>query len=151
MSENEYLQHLNSNTSSQLATLPEIPQCRGEFLIMNSKVINLNRDFASSVPDCSHPTDIILESSDRVRFGAHHADLAKMSPAFPVELSSIEGDVMEMPEDSDVLSLMLHYIHCALPQPDVKSIPWNTFVSLADAVEKYMISSATQVCKLRFE
>jgi hypothetical protein len=74
------------------------------------------------------------------------------SGGFPSAVfSGAGGEVVLMEENSDVLRLMLHYMHPHLPQPDSKAIPFSVLEPLANAVEKYLIYPAMEVCKLRME
>jgi hypothetical protein len=52
-----------------------------------------------------------------------------------------------MPDlDSTALSLFLRYVHHHR-QPDLSNVPFTTLRDLAEAVEKYDVYSATEICK----
>ena len=102
--------------------------------------------------DCRLETDVILESSDGVQYGAHSRNLEVYSEGFPSATFARLGpcEVVWMEENSQVVKLLLQYMHL-MPQPNVKTIPFEVFEQFTDAVEKYLIHSAIQVCRLRME
>jgi len=102
-----------------------------------------------SVTDCKLSTDIVLESCDGVRYGAHAANLEAYSAGFPLAASTqFSGEIVHLPEHSNVLRLLLQYMHNER-QPDSSGIPFKVLAPLAEAVEKYMVFSAMEVCKIR--
>ena len=54
---------------------------------------------------------------------------------------------MTIEEDSEVLSLMLHFMH-KQPQPDLQQVQIGVLVRLAEAAEKYLIYSAMSICRV---
>jgi len=55
--------------------------------------------------------------------------------------------VARLHEKSDIVSLILRYMHNAR-QPDLSEVPFRILSALAEAVEKYKIYSAMEVCKV---
>ncbi|KAF9472587.1 hypothetical protein BDN70DRAFT_886834 [Pholiota conissans] len=98
--------------------------------------------------DCALLVDIVLQSSDGVIFGAHMKNLAEFSEAFPRKDSVVvDEDVPILEESADVLKLMLQFMHHA-PHPSLRNVPFTLLSSLAEAVEKYTIFSAIELCKV---
>ncbi|EDR07785.1 uncharacterized protein LACBIDRAFT_294451 [Laccaria bicolor S238N-H82] len=78
-------------------------------------------------------------------YGAHSTNLEIYSGGFPPATSTtVTGEIVEMPEASAVLKLLLHYMHNER-QPDSSKITFNVLYPLAEAVEKYMVFSAMEV------
>ncbi|KAJ3760443.1 hypothetical protein EV360DRAFT_39799, partial [Lentinula raphanica] len=97
---------------------------------------------------CDLPTDIVLRSSDGIRFGAHSRNLEIYSDGFPKANSVTHTtEVVELPEDSDVVSLLLKFMHHQ-PQPDLELLASKLLIKFANAAEKYGIYCATGVCKV---
>jgi hypothetical protein len=93
----------------------------------------------------------VLESSDGILFGAHSTNLETYSSGFPpcsFRNNSIE--VVTLPESSEVLALLLQYMHHQR-QPDSSKFQFKVLSGLAEAVEKYMIFSAMEVCNIRMK
>ncbi|KAF8988173.1 hypothetical protein BDQ17DRAFT_1334669 [Cyathus striatus] len=88
-------------------------------------------------------------SSDEKQFGAHKRYLEFFSEGFPpADLSS--GKVCEsvqMPEDSTVLDLILRFMHRNQRHPDLSGVSIRTLLKLSEAVEKYEIFGALELCK----
>ncbi|KIK68519.1 hypothetical protein GYMLUDRAFT_154327, partial [Collybiopsis luxurians FD-317 M1] len=96
-------------------------------------------------------TDLVLESKDGLRFGAHSADLAVFSDAFPVVGSGIVvTEVVQMTETADVVLMLLQFMH---RQRWVKSekIPFGLLHRLAEAAEKYCIFSLMEICRIQMQ
>ena len=101
--------------------------------------------------DCQLPTDVVLESCDGFRYGAHSANLEAYSAGFPLAASTkLNGEIAQLPEHSKVLKLLLQYMHNER-QPDSSEIPFKVLAPLAEAVEKYMVFSAMEVWKIRMQ
>ncbi|KAJ3837721.1 hypothetical protein EV361DRAFT_278567 [Lentinula raphanica] len=97
---------------------------------------------------CDLPTDIVLRSSDGIRFGAHSRNLEIYSDGFPKANSVTHtAEDVELPEDSDVVSLLLKFMHHQ-PQPDLELLASKLLIKFANAAEKYGIYCATGVCKV---
>jgi hypothetical protein len=94
-----------------------------------------------------------LRSSDGVQYGAHSTNLEIYSGGFPPATlmnAPDPGEIVQMPEMSAVLKLLLQYMHNDR-QPDSSKIPFKVLCPLAEAVEKYMVFSAMEVCKIRMQ
>ncbi|TFK58641.1 hypothetical protein BDN72DRAFT_865774 [Pluteus cervinus] len=85
-------------------------------------------------------------------FGAHAVNLQFYSGAFPsASTINVRGiPKIELVESSEVVMLMLQYMHNK-PQPDSEEIEFKVMKELAEAVEKYEIYSAMEVCKLHMK
>lgn len=93
--------------------------------------------------------DVWLKSSDGIVFGAHKRNLELYSDGFPfVASTTTVEEVATLPEEADVLRLMLKFMH-NVRQPDLNEIGFSILSVLAEAVEKYMIFSAMGVCKMQ--
>ncbi|KDR76909.1 hypothetical protein GALMADRAFT_246023 [Galerina marginata CBS 339.88] len=104
-----------------------------------------------SVINCQLPTDVVLESCDGVRYGAHAVNLETYSGGFPIAASTdIDQEAVRMQEKSSVLCLLLQYMHNER-QPDSSKIEFEVLAPLSEAVEKYMVFSAMEVCKIRMQ
>ncbi|KAJ4490173.1 hypothetical protein J3R30DRAFT_3360963 [Lentinula aciculospora] len=94
---------------------------------------------------CTQKTDLVLESQDGIRFGAHSANLAAFSDAFPVVGTGIvANEVVRMAERADVVLLLLQLTH---RQRWLRSdkIPFGLLQRLAEASEKYFIPAVMEV------
>ncbi|KAF7305482.1 hypothetical protein HMN09_00801000 [Mycena chlorophos] len=106
-------------------------------------------------PECSQSVDIVLRSSNGVLFGAHAANLAQFAAGFPpaefVQKEDADGlEIVQLDERADVLELLLEYTH-PQRQPHSKKWTFSLLAGLAEAVEKYMVYGAMEVCKRRME
>ena len=131
----------------------QVPPCAGESLTVFHDVL-LRTIISLVIADCPLTTDVILRSSDGVEYGAHSTNLEIYSGGFPpatsTKVTADPGDIVQMPETSAVLKLLLHYMHNDR-QPDSSKIPFSVLYPLAEAVEKYMVFSAMEVCKIRMQ
>ncbi|KAJ3515024.1 hypothetical protein NLJ89_g2022 [Agrocybe chaxingu] len=104
--------------------------------------------------DCNLTVDMILQSSDGESFGAHQFNLECYSAGFPPAASTItnspEDMTVELTETAVVLRLMLQYMH-NVRQPDLSKVSFLVLSALAEAVEKYLIFPAMDVCKVFME
>ena len=93
--------------------------------------------------------DLVLVSSDGKRFGTHSKNLGEFTGGFPLDIAPSNGEEVQMPDlGSKALSLFLQYIHHHR-HPDLSDVPFATLAELAEAVEKYDLYSATEICKLQ--
>ncbi|KAF9446709.1 hypothetical protein P691DRAFT_776662 [Macrolepiota fuliginosa MF-IS2] len=88
-------------------------------------------------------SDVTIRSSDGVVFRLHRKNLHLHSDAFP---SQEEGEIVDLTESSDVLEIFFQYFY-RQPQPDLTNIRMHTLLALSEAVEKYRVFSAIEVCK----
>jgi hypothetical protein len=91
-----------------------------------------------------------LNSSDGQVFGAHQRNLEVFSDAFPMAGSTTAKEVVTLEENAEVLQLILQFMHNTR-QPNVSKLPFSTLAPLAEAVEKYMIYAAMQICHTHME
>lgn len=100
-------------------------------------------------PECQLPTDVALQSSDDVVFGAHIQNLELFSTGFPVAEHTITPvkEIIHLSETSAVLSLLLRFMH-RKPQPDCSNVDFAVIAGLAEAVEKYGVHSAMELCAM---
>jgi hypothetical protein len=99
------------------------------------------------IPNCPLSADIVLVSSNGDRFGTHCKNLGEFTGGFPLDIAP-DGEDVSMPDlSSEVLSLFLKYIHHHR-QPDLSRLSFECLSQLAEAVEKYDVYSATEICKM---
>ncbi|KAF8646645.1 hypothetical protein AX16_007144 [Volvariella volvacea WC 439] len=95
---------------------------------------------------------MILESSDRLRFGVHSAYLSQYSRAFPPTnvIGPSKLEICTLPERSEELQLLMEFLHPG-PLPNIRDVPIEILARLAEAAEKYLVYSAMQSCVLAME
>ncbi|KAF8176940.1 hypothetical protein BJ912DRAFT_986440 [Pholiota molesta] len=100
------------------------------------------------VKDCLVPIDIVLQSSDGIQFGTHLNNLQQYSEGFPLaESVMVDADIPILEETAEVIEIMLQFMHHTR-QPDISKLEFDLLLSLAEAVEKYMIYSAMAICNV---
>jgi BTB/POZ domain len=85
-----------------------------------------------------------------VLFEVHRKNLEVHSEGFAgadAILSSAEKEVVPLLENSAVLELLLQFMY-RQPQPDLKTVGFETLAALAEAAEKYQVYSATTLCNI---
>jgi hypothetical protein len=92
--------------------------------------------------------DVVLKSSDGELFGAHQRNLEMYTEGFPIAGSTVVSDPVSLEETAEVLHLLLRYTH-HIRLPRLDKISFVLLVSLAEAVEKYMIYSAMETCRMQ--
>lgn len=98
--------------------------------------------------ECKLPTDVLLRSSDGREFGAHTHNLEVFSnSAFLLAEHTVRPmtEVVQLSETSEVLSLLLKFMHHK-QQPDCSKIDFAILLGLAEAVDKYGVYSASELC-----
>jgi len=101
------------------------------------------------VKECNLYVDLVLESSDGIRCGAHKTNLEQYSAGFPIAEATIsDHEVVTLSEKASVLHLLLQFMHNTR-QPELRKLSFPTLALLAEAVEKYMVFPGMQVCKLQ--
>lgn len=107
----------------------------------------------SEVDRCHLRVDVVLEANDGSLYGAHASNVeafsASLLPLDP-DPSLLTVSLVKLTEDAEVVSLLCRFAHHR-HQPDISSLPWETFCRLSTAVEKYKVYSAIGVCKLKME
>ncbi|PFH48558.1 hypothetical protein AMATHDRAFT_149661, partial [Amanita thiersii Skay4041] len=108
---------------------------------------------------CTLPIDIVLAASDGKQFGAHRRNLELYSEGFPPSTlgdsseaagASTKAEIAELPERPEVVELVLRYMHNTR-QPRLDDLGFDVFEDLAEAVEKYSIYSAMEICRVFME
>ncbi|KAL1686361.1 hypothetical protein GGG16DRAFT_128757 [Schizophyllum commune] len=101
------------------------------------------------VDGCTLPVDICLRSSDGVLIGAHTRNLETFSDAFPLtSLSAPPSEPVTLTETAVVLQLLMHFMH-NVRQPSLEEKPFDLVLGFAEAVEKYGVHAADQLCWLK--
>jgi hypothetical protein len=94
--------------------------------------------------------DVTFKSCDNIIFRVCRKNLDTHSEGFgPPErvTADPEDNPVALPETALVLELLFQYMH-PMRQPELKKIPFETLASLSEAVEKYQVFSAMEICKL---
>ena len=96
---------------------------------------------------CSADAEVTYKSSDGVLFRIHKINLETCTEGLsPPEGSTFE-EIVELTEDAPILELLFQFIY-PTPGPDLASIDFNVFESLAEAAEKYQVYTAMSICKI---
>jgi hypothetical protein len=96
-----------------------------------------------SAPDA----DLLVRSSDGVLFKVHRKNLEMHSEGSPGEDIPTHDELVELNETADTLELLFQYMY-RQRQPDLYGIPFQTLASLTEAVEKYRVFPAMEICKV---
>ncbi|KZT05307.1 uncharacterized protein LAESUDRAFT_681702 [Laetiporus sulphureus 93-53] len=88
-------------------------------------------------------SDITAISSDGILFKVHRRNLEMHSEGF---ISQRDENVITAAEKASVLELLFQYMY-RQPQPNLAMVPFFDLALLAEAVEKYHVFSAQEVCK----
>ena len=122
-----------------------------QFSVLSTFKLHLRSPFNILVDDCYLDIDLVLESSDGVRFGAHKINLEQYSAGFPIaEATHFDNEVVTLAEEGSLLGPLLQFMH-NVQQPELKKLPFVTLELLAQAVEKYMVFSAMPICQMHME
>ncbi|KDR73372.1 hypothetical protein GALMADRAFT_1341949 [Galerina marginata CBS 339.88] len=125
-----------------------IPPCTGKSIYDAGHTLILRSH--SVVANCPLSADVVLISSDGLRFGTHCQNLGEFTGAFPLHIAPVDGEDVTMPGlDSEALALFLRFVHHHR-QPDLSKASFKALSQLAEAVEKYEVYSATEICKVSF-
>ena len=91
-------------------------------------------------------------ASDGQRVATHTRNLAEFTGSFPTDIRPAEGEnEVPMPDlDGETLRIFLQYVH-HYRQPNISSLLPEKLARLAEAVEKYEVYSATEVCRLQMQ
>jgi hypothetical protein len=65
-------------------------------------------------------------------------------------LDGDEGDIIQLPENARVLDLLFHHIY-PRPQPNLDDVEFEVFADYAEAVERYEVYSAMDMCLHRMK
>ncbi|KAI0724672.1 hypothetical protein C8Q72DRAFT_857551 [Fomitopsis betulina] len=93
-------------------------------------------------------SDLTIQSCDGQLFRVHQRNLHDWSDAFPgSEMPLQPKDIVCLSESAKTLELLFQFMY-RQPQPDVQNLAIDQIASLAEAVEKYGVFTAQQVCRL---
>jgi len=99
---------------------------------------------------CTLPTDVILESSDGKHFGCHTSMLQHYAGFSEMARPSEETfELLKMEHTSETLLLLVKFMHHTEKQPDIITLCFDEFETLAHAVELHNVEPARQLCKMR--
>ncbi|KAF9461556.1 hypothetical protein BDZ94DRAFT_1195974, partial [Collybia nuda] len=91
--------------------------------------------------------DTVFRSCDNVLFKIHGINLETSTGGFPPSDFKVLDEVVSLTESTTILELLFQYIY-PMPQPEIESLPFDTFADVAEAAEKYIVYPAIYVCKL---
>jgi hypothetical protein len=91
---------------------------------------------------------LTVQSSDGVLFKVSSKDLQAYMGALPSADVLRPGDeTIHLAETSEVLELLFQYTR-PQRQPNLTGLPFSILASLAEAVEKYEVYPATEICRV---
>ncbi|KAG6839270.1 hypothetical protein C0991_004296, partial [Blastosporella zonata] len=96
-----------------------------------------------SAPDA----DVVFCSSDKTLFRIHTRNLEITSGGFPPADFILSDEYIDLTEDSSTLELMFQFVY-PRPQPRLEEVTFEALIRLSEAVEKYQVYPAMQVCNL---
>jgi len=99
--------------------------------------------FAVQFPDA----DLVIQSSDGVRFHIHSKYLENTSGGFAPSEFPVKDEVITLPETAETLELMFQFVY-PRRQPVLASLSFGTLAALAEASEKYEIFPSMQICNI---
>jgi len=101
------------------------------------------------VEDCRLDIDVVLKSSDGELFGAHQRNLETFTEGFPIAASTVATEPVSLEETAEVLRLVLKFTH-NIRSPNLdNTTDFTLLASLAEAVEKYMMYSPMEICRIQ--
>ena len=91
--------------------------------------------------------DLTVHSGDGVAFKVFSKDLETYSDVFPSrEALSDTSEEIVLPETAKVLELLFQFTR-RQRQPDLRCVKFAIIAQLAEAVEKYEVFTAIELCK----
>ena len=97
-------------------------------------------------------SDITVRSTDGVFLYLHRKNLQAITKAFDTSefLASSESgeDAVSLPERADILEIVFSFIY-PNRHPNLRGLDFERLMQIRDAVEKYKIYSAMEVCETR--
>jgi hypothetical protein len=103
--------------------------------------------------DIVHPddsSDITFQSSDGVLFHLHikYLEISTNGFSFPPDCASGESEIIPLKEAASILELLFRFCY---PErhPDLAGMDFNDLLPLAEAVQKYKVFPAMNICKIR--
>jgi len=100
------------------------------------------------ISECKKLTDATLVSKDGDTFGVH-SEYIRLASSNLLPQDSLEPALIRMESSTQVVALLLEYLHLGRPLPHTEKIEHNVFMELAEAASKYDIYVAIEVIKLR--
>ncbi|KAG5718458.1 hypothetical protein E4T56_gene8762 [Termitomyces sp. T112] len=94
--------------------------------------------------------DLLFRSSNNILFRIHSRNLEVTSGGFPPAHFAHSNEHIDLTEDSSTLELMFHFVY-PRSQPNLEKITFEALAQLAEAVEKYQVYPAMQLCKIHME
>ena len=97
-------------------------------------------------------TDLIVQSSDGVVFHLHRKNFEVCTDgAFPGLHDSANGStaaekILRLDEPSSILEIVFQFVY-PRRQPSLKDLDFQTISAIADAVEKYKVFAAMNLCE----
>jgi len=100
---------------------------------------------------CAADSDVTFESCDKVLFKIHCKNLETHSEGFTLpDWTSLSNEIVPLSESAEVLDLLFQYIYPQRP-PDLKAVDFKTLAAVAEAVEKYQVFAAMEICNILME
>lgn len=94
--------------------------------------------------------DVVVQSSDNILFRLHRKNIEAYAGAFPLQATSTIKDLptIMVPEPASVLQMVFEYLR---PQryPNLDSMWGMRLSAFANAIEKYEVFAAMQLCVAR--
>ncbi|KAH9837786.1 uncharacterized protein C8Q71DRAFT_754484 [Rhodofomes roseus] len=111
--------------------------------VEGTKTPTYNRLF--NAPDA----DLTVRSSDGQLFRVHRRNLYEHTEGFPGEDITVNTDeeIVSLTESASTLELLFQFMY-RQEQPDVRQLQSTELFDLAEAVEKYRVFPALQVCNM---
>jgi len=125
--------------------------CIAQASLLGNKRIIVS-EYWEAVSECSLPIDVVLRSRNGATFGAHTDNLARYTGAFPkpgILTRTDSPEVVNLDERSEVILLILQFTHPDTRPPQTHDVWGDVMVELAEAVEKFLVFPAMEVCNLR--
>jgi hypothetical protein len=91
---------------------------------------------------------LTFKSSDGVLFKVHRKNLENASEGFSAPEVCSGEEIVELTESRYTLELLFQYMY---PQrhPDLRKVRFSQLAALAEAVEKYQVYTAMEICQIR--
>ncbi|KAJ6592909.1 hypothetical protein B0H19DRAFT_975629, partial [Mycena capillaripes] len=100
----------------------------------------------------ANDADMMISSSDGMLFKVHRKNLEVHSAIFANAENATRpengDDIVHLTESSDALDLLFQFMY-PQPPPDVRTLEFKIFASLAEAAEKYVVYAALGWCRTR--
>ncbi|KAK7035886.1 S-adenosyl-L-methionine-dependent methyltransferase [Favolaschia claudopus] len=118
-------------------------------------ILSVTRLLAFFLKPVNFPdADISFRSNDQVVFRVHIKNLETHSDGFPPaafcasgSTASVSEEVVDLSESAAVLDLLFQYVY-PQRQPDLSEIELPLLADLSEAVEKYQVYAAMDICKI---